>query len=403
MASTCAQSKRAGVAIHRISIMRRTTSSYLAFALTFCLLVVGVVPTAGAQESEKTDVAVLNLEGEKVDDQLLKTLTAVLRNEAEKREDYAVNESSITLSEVLVVLGCGTPNPTCLKQAAQQVDAQILVYGSVAKDQGRYKVDVEVFDAKQKEITQRVVRTLKSDEPVVEFRKQVRQLFQEDRGADETRVQIGSSVEGAKIRIRGTVIGTTPLERKGLPPGEYDVEVFKDGYTTWKATIQLEEGSDIRLWAPLDEKAEPQASTTTDPKGGTGDADITVSKSSKPPEYVTSKTNWGAWSAIGVGGLALGGGIVFGALINKTENDLEQHNSTAGSFSSAQEWEQRRNELIDQGESQELAHRVLLGVGAVSVTTGIVWLLLDDSGSCESARACAVLVGPRGASATFRW
>jgi hypothetical protein len=369
----------------------------------FCLVVGGFAEPAAAQDSDKVDVAVLNLEGENVDEQLLKTLTAVLRNEAQKRDDYDVNQSSINLSEVLVVLGCGTPNPTCLKQAAEQVEAEVLVYGSVEKKDGRYEVEVEVFEASQKEITQRVVRTLKTGDPVVEFRRQVRRLFTEDSAEDETRVQIGSNVEGAKIRIRDTVVGTTPLERKGLPPGRYKIEVFKDGYSTWKATIQLEEGSDIRLWAPLDEKASPQAGTDTDTSvGGGSNSDVSVGRSS-PPKYVTSKTNWGAWSAVGVGGLSLAGSGVMALLMNNTQTDLENHYDEAGTFDDAAAWERRRNELIDQGESYELAHRVLLGVGAVSLTTGVVWLLLDDSSGGESARAIDVHVGPRGASATFRW
>ncbi|MGM0557979.1 MAG: PEGA domain-containing protein [Myxococcota bacterium] len=383
--------------------MRSHIARSLQFFLTFCLVVGGFASPAFAQDSDKADVAVLNLEGDNVDDQLLKTLTAVLRNEAQKRDDFDVNQSSITLSEVLVVLGCGTPNPTCLKQAAEQVDAEILVYGSVEKKDERYEVDVEVFDAAQKEITQRVVRTLKTDDPVVEFREQVRKLFVEEPGDDETRVQIGSNVEGAKIRIKGTVVGTTPLERKGLPPGRYDIEVFADGYTTWKARIELEDGSDIRLWAPLDEKASPQASSdASSSTAGDGSADGSVSTSS-PPEYVTSKTNWGAWSAVGVGGLSLAGSGVMAFLMSNTQTDLETHYDEAGTYDDAAAWERRRNELIDQGESYELAHRVLLGVGAVSLTTGIVWLLLDDTGGAESANVIDVHVSPTGASATFRW
>ena len=374
-------------------------SRKIVFTLLLCLFAGGLPLSASAQESGLTDVAVLNLEGEKVEDQLLKTLTVVLRKEAEEREDYDVNQSSINLSEVLVVLGCSTPNPTCLKQAAEQVDAQILVYGSVEKIDDRFEVEVEVFDSARREVTQRVVRTLRTDDPVGEFRKQVKQLFEEDEASEGTRVQIGSNIEGASIRIRDTVVGTTPLERKGLPPGEYEIEVFKEGYSTWKATVDLEEGSDIRLWAPLDEK--PAAKPRTEDKKITSKSG--GSDGSSPPEYVTSKTNWGAWSVVGVGGLALAGSGVMGILINRKEGELDELQSQAGTYESAGAYNRRQNEIIDQGQSYELAHRILLGVGLVSATTGVLWLILENPDSNESARSFDMNVGPRGASATFRW
>jgi hypothetical protein len=81
--------------------------------------------------------------------------------------------------------------------------------------------------------------------------------------------------------------------------------------------------------------------------------------------------------------------------MEQTEKKLEEE-SAAGTLT-----EERLETLFDRGENFELAHRVLLGVGAVAVATGVVWLLLDDRG--EPAASLDFGVSPSGAAARLRW
>lgn len=402
--------------------MNTTAVSVLRTLLALLVTLFVAVPAVHAQDSgEAINVAVLNLEGDGVDKKLLETLTSVLRNEAQQYSDYdIVNQSPINLSEIVVVLGCDTNNPTCLKQAAQQLDARVLIYGSVEKVEQAHTVTIEVFDANTAKVEQRLVRTLvNKDDPVIAFRKQIQSLFGSQKATEGTRLQIGSNVEGAAVRVNETMIGTAPVERKGLPPGTYSVEVSKKGYETWKVSIELTEGADIRLWAPLaeatagavaqgDSAAGEQKTTRGDTTGmaDSGLADSDLGGSSRPP--VTGSgggTNWGAWSAIGVGGVALAGSGAMALLMSSTENDLADHDAQRFQMS-RDAYISDRQEIIDTGESYELAHRVLLGVGAVSVVAGTVWLFVDDSEVEEpmaDERNWDVGISPRGVSAHFAW
>jgi hypothetical protein len=391
--------------------------------ITLAALVI-VVPSVSAQSGgDKKDgalnVAVLNLEGSGVDAKLLETLTSVLRNEAQQHAGYdVVNQSPVNLSEIVVVLGCDTNNPECLEQAAEQLDARVLIYGRVVKVEQAHQVTIEIFDANSAKFERRLVRTLANNaDPVVAFRRQTQSIFDPDVDNSGTRLTIGSSVDGATVKINDTMIGNAPVERKGLPPGTYEVEVSNEGYEPWTKSVDLIEGGDIRLWAPLKE-VEPEKvapgpvadkTGAEDPSSAGSDAAPGAAGYSggiaPPKSGVGSGPNWGAWSAVGVGGLAVGASLVFGGLMSGTQDDLTAHDARRSELN-RDEYIAERDDIVGTGESYELAHRVLLGVGAVSIIAGTAWLLLDDGGVEEPMAAAPtwdVAVSPTGVSALVSW
>jgi hypothetical protein len=366
--------------------------------LTHLLLALLVVLAPSSAWAEgPVAAAILNLEGEDVDPEMTKTLTSIVRNEALQVEKYqVVNKYPIQLQDVLLVLDCSAESPSCLKLISEQVNARVLIYGTVQKRDSRFKIELNVFDAETGRMLNRLVRTLdETTDPVIGFRKEIEAFFAQQRGEALTRLQIGSSVEGARILINGTFVGTVPLERKGLPPGSYDLEVQQEGYEPWKKTVSLAPGADERVWAPLEkmETPEPEVASPTTETGSTTTKTVVTSEPDVSAERVPT-TNWGAWSAVVVGGLSLGGSLGFGLAMENTERTLEEEND-AGTLTEA-----RLDELYDRGENFELAHRVLLGVGAVALTTGVVWLLLDSG---ERAASLNVGVGVDGVSARLRW
>ena len=49
------------------------------------------------------------------------------------------------------------------------------------------------------------------------------------------------TITGAKVYLNGKLIGETPLQRKDILPGQYELEVRKDGFRSFKAGISVEE------------------------------------------------------------------------------------------------------------------------------------------------------------------
>jgi len=166
-----------------------------------------------------------------------------------------------------------------------------------------------VFDSETGKTLDKLSRTINTanEDPVVQIRKEIEAFFAKDRAAPTSRLQIGSNVSDARILIEDTFVGNVPLERKGLPAGRYKIEVNHPDYESWETIVELKDGADINLWAPLKPRktAAPLATESTTPTEK-GTAQSTEISKGTEGERVSS-VNWGAWSAIGVGAAALAG------------------------------------------------------------------------------------------------
>ncbi len=360
-------------------------------------LFLGVLWAPMATAQETISAAVLNLEAEGVSNDLTNTLTSVVRNEAQQIDNYeVVNKVAINFQDILLVLGCSADSTVCLKRAAAELKARMLIFGRVTKKGPRtFQIRLNIFDAQQGKMVNKLAKTVKTDDPVVAFQKEIETFFRRESGDSETLLRIGSNVQEAKVFIENIFVGSVPLERKGLPPGRYAVAVEADGYDRWETVLELKTGADLEIWAPLKEK-KVAAAVVVPEQNQQSDAKVTDLKAdAKLEDREIKKTNWAAWSAVGVGGLALVGSAVFALLMLDVESTIDEENAN-GTLT-----QRRYDELVDRGESHELTHRILLGVGAASVIGGTIWLLVDSS----SESSASLEIGTRGTSveATLRW
>lgn len=397
--------------------MTRSTS-YIAQALALSLITAAAIsaaPTAAsAQQRAARSMAVLNIEAEGVDREMADTLTSIVRSEAQQTSEYqVVNSTPINLSEIVVLLGCDASSTACLGQAAQQLDAEVLIYGSVREEADLFRLRVEIFDARQQKITHRLQKTIPRDQDmIVAYRRELERFFrrlrQERRRAT---LVITSNVRGADVALNGEPAGTTPFERNDLDPGHYKIDVSREGFTSWQAELDLGEGAEMRLRAPLQKE---RVVTTPPDDGGDGGTDTQKNNTGDgggadtvvelPDDDLDSETNWGGWSLVTVGALSLGGSGVLALLMENLEADLQRR------YDDGTLTPQERTQLVQRGESYELSHRLLLGVGIAGVTVGGLWLLLDDGSppsEDEEARRTSprleLRASPLGVSGTVRW
>ncbi len=365
--------------------------------MRFVLLILGFLlffAPAHAFAEDPLAAAILNLEAEGVDAELADTLTSIVRNEALQVEKYqVVNKFPIRLSDIALLVGCSAESAACLKQVATEVEARVLIHGLVRKQSsGAYQIEINIYDVTNSQMINRLTRTLSdSKDPVAGFRKEIEAFFAGERGVAVTRLQIGASVDGAQVRINEAFVGIVPLERKGMAPGTYAIQVAHPDYQVWETRVELTAGADQRVWAQL--TARPQDAVMADVPTETGQTVVTTELADQPLPKPVRGTNWGAWSALSVGVLALGGSIGFGIALEGVEGTVESEAAT-GRLTEA-----RYQELFDRGKNLELAHRILLGVGAIGVVTGAVWLIVDKVGE----RRVALQVTPSGAAVSLQW
>src|SRR3954451_15226026 len=77
-------------------------------------------------------------------------------------------------------------------------------------------------------------------------------LDQSPAASGDTQLEVSSPPVGADIEVDGSFVGSTPSAIH-LQPGEYNVAVKKNGYTSWERRVKVT-GGNVNLVADLQEK-----------------------------------------------------------------------------------------------------------------------------------------------------
>lgn len=79
------------------------------------------------------------------------------------------------------------------------------------------------------------------------------------------------------------------------------------------------------------------------------------------------------WIITATGGALLAGGIAMAFVASGTESDFQDADSAA-----------EKRSLQSDGRTQALVADLLMGVGAVGVVTGVIWLIAEGGSSTDS-------------------
>jgi hypothetical protein len=55
-------------------------------------------------------------------------------------------------------------------------------------------------------------------------------------------LMVNSTPENETVFLDGEMIGSTPLERAGIPAGTHEITITHDGYMTWSHLITVRQG-----------------------------------------------------------------------------------------------------------------------------------------------------------------
>lgn len=405
MATTNRMSSRTGAPQLSSRLSQRLPTLLVALISTV-VLVAGLPTGASAQsDAEPSSLVVFMLEGADDTADLREELTAVVREEAANSDGYRlVKDDPMVLSDTAVVLGCESVSTTCLGKAADQFDADFLVFGKIEEVGGSSRVSVRLFDAAKGRYVGSFRRVItKLEEPYDAFRSEVGSLLGPDGGSPGTVLQVRSNVEGATVQVDGEAVGQTPLDREGLEPGRHQVRVEADDHESWNTEVDLERDSTVQIRATL-RPVESEGRAASQQGDSSGDVPAAPGPADRGSSSVAQ---WGPWVAIGAGAVALGGSGVAGGEVIRANNDLEQWREENNDTTEECETEPECD-IIERGENAQTTHRVLLGVGGVTVAGGLLWLALRDVGgdskeSRAAVRHLELSVTDRSVSVGWRW
>lgn len=393
-------------------------------AIALCL---GPLESRAAEDP--VPVMVFQLEGSEETNALRSSMTSTIRNVVHSDEHYRLaNRDSVTLSDMIVLLGCSAPNAGCLKKTAQQLDARLLVFGSVERRGDRNKVVVKLFDANEGRYVRSFGRVMSElDQSKRDFRTRIRQLLEMDTDMDtderpapnsKTQLEITSNVGGARVEIDGEFVGRTPVRHSGLSMGRHDIRVSHPEYRDWKTSVELGVGTRLQIRAPLSSNRETSPSSDEPvvieetPASSEKALPDMPNDGTAPPAPDTSRVrsdgfgwhNIVPWIVMSAGVVTAGAGFTKTAEVNRASRELEQWRSD--NPNDIDQCVGRECQIIQKGNRAERTQWILFGVGGGVALGGLVWGLIPprDAKSSESSRATLRLdITPRSLSAHISW
>ena len=348
---------------------RRSWAARLLWATVGVVLAMAATPAQaqapGGQGGKVYDVAVLNVIGEGVSEDLAQEITRVLKQETARNPSHRlVQQEDIALLESLFLFGCDAPTPDCMGQLADSLSADRLIYGRLTEVSGLYDIRINIFDRSEGREVEQWNKRFTANANVVGFFSREMESFLGGRDPDSAvEMRVAANIPNALVIIDGQRVGRTPFFTDKLEPGRHTIEVSKEGYKPWSYTGNLAAGVQLNFKASLDARQSTGAVTKRDddqPYRDDGPPAPTVDTS------VQLRTL--GWTSVGLGVASLATGAVFGLLVLQSERDAE----AAEELEEAQDIEAR-------GQAWATTANILYGAGGGLVALGVLLVILDDN------------------------
>ena len=312
--------------------------------LTF-LVTVGALLALSGTASAQIPLLIIPFEREQVDDAYYARFIDQVKSDINGTGEYEVlPDIEQGMTDLLFSVGCAEPEPECLQQIGESFGADMILYGSIWRNGPVCLQTVNFFDvlASTSVLDAPVERTYETEDEEKLFNMlvaEVQQIFYPFSG----QVTVSTTEDpGVEILFDGVPVGDTsagPLELTGRPLGEHVITARKDTREVNQSVVLM--------------KDQP--------------VDINVDMTIAEP---VSSFNW-SYVALGVGGAAVIGGVVFSVLTSQaqsTVDDLSDVNANPTIDTN------EANNAISSGPGYATTQFVLYGIGAAAlITGGVLW------------------------------
>jgi len=199
-------------------------------------------------------------------------------------------------------------------------------------------------------------------------------------------------VEGAAVRLGGREVGNTsggPLVIRDLEPGEVELEVSREGYTTFTQTVEIEAGENREVTAEL---SPVEVAPGTEPVVGDGGTEPPGDEPPPPPPPPVRRRRslaWLGWTNIGLAVAFSGLGLWASLDVNDANGDaelqehfLQDHDiCQGGALGTAADLVYTADEADSRcrrASILEVLQFVFYGLAAVTVGFGI-WIVVREA------------------------
>lgn len=190
-------------------------------ACTIAALSMGLTTPASAQEILVVDFETFDVDEQTVDD-FYDHIDEVVGDD----EELSLTDvGAITLDELLLMAGCDAPEPDCLSVAADFVDGDHLLFGSVERSDDVYMFTMNLFDFETSQIQREIAgQTLRGDAEWLQ--KGMPAIVEHLLYGETTTVDIVvDNAPDADVQLNGESVGTGSTTVDDVAPGEAVVVV----------------------------------------------------------------------------------------------------------------------------------------------------------------------------------
>lgn len=346
----------------------------------FCLLV-GRAGSSQAQPPTKPHrVVVLSVLAEAESRGLDAKITRVLRVETQRNGGYeVVDNRDLSLPDVLGVLGCEEPSPDCMDTLAKYLSVDRVIFGQMIPSGELWDISVNIYDAHDRRVVARWGRRFSEQVDILGFFTPQMAEFLGGRGVvSPTQLRIVCNVADAQVLVDGALVGQAPYLGESFAPGRHEITVRREGYTSWRRSVELVEGEGRGYNVTL----KPLEAGGTHP---------TTHPTPHPSTDTQQTVQTYGWVLLSSGAVVMGVGGFFGLAASDTHEQLQ--GTTIERDAAA---------LVEEGELQKNLANVLYGVGGVGMLTGVVLLVASRGGTEDAPTSWELGPRPEG-GAEVRW
>lgn len=198
------------------------------------------------------------------------------------------------------------------------------------------------------------------------------------------KLRIECGVEGAKVLVDGTPVGTTPLPKAlELPQGRHVVDVTKEGFERWQNVVEIKPGKEEGVGVNLVPKNVSVPPKPGEPIGG---GTPTV-----PKKVEVKKSPW-PWALLGGGALFIVTGGVMTGLAKSEAGKVETTNVPGlGDVVTIPQSEAESHR--DKAKTYEKVSYAMYGLGGAAIVTSVV-LFLVKPGSNPKTESPNIVLTP---------
>lgn len=223
---------------------------------------VSLVLTAIAIPAEAfaDDLVILGLRSVEGDDEFAADLSGAIRHAASDVSGWNVSDREIPLAQMLLVHSCDAPTDECMREIAQSVRADRVLYGTVRRssteENFRFEVDLRIFDTQSGSVVERVEDSIaRNQSDIDQLRDPAERYVAQLSGAvDRGSIRVVSESIGATVQLDGSDAGAIGdsgelvVEAEG---GIHTITVRADGMESFERRINVRTGQTTIVDAAL--------------------------------------------------------------------------------------------------------------------------------------------------------